>query len=468
MFQHIVSFALGGIVIFLLSLVFIPQQVRTNIISPSNVGGIGTVGQVYNVLRNYHYFYDGDNQDLIDGAIEGMIEVLDDPHTSYFSMSDYEDFVGRLEETYSGIGCEVTSMNGHTIVVSPLPNSPAEEAGILVNDIIVEVDGENVVGENLQAVVNKIKGPIGTTVELGIQRGETVINIEVERAEIPQETVEVDMITTDETNIGYILVTSFGENTANEFIDAIETLEAEGMDSLIVNLRNNSGGYLTAVVEMLDYLLPADTVITSVQDRNGDTKETLTTGRTSEKDYPIVTLINEGSASASEIFAAAMKEAAGQEVVGVTSYGKGTVQETINIDDESVLKLTTQVWLTSGGNWIEGVGVEPTIEIEAPYFYSFFQVYLPDNMVLEYDLVSPAVENAQNILQTLGYLVERTDGYYDESTTNAVSSFQRDQGLEVTGIIEMETANALTRALRNKVNDRQYDEQLQKAIELLS
>lgn len=462
------TFLLGMIVTFSVVLLVLLQRGRM-IVSPANSGEIQAVNQVYDALRRNHYFYEGDNQALVSGAIMGMIEVLEDPHSTYFTMTDYEDFVGRLEESYSGIGCEVMSMNGYTIIVAPLPGSPAEEAGLLANDTIIEIDGENVMGEPLQDVVNKIKGPLGTTVTLGIRRGDNaeLINIEVTRAEISQESVNYEMIVEEGVNIGYIQVLSFGENTRSEFVDAVESLEEGGMDSLIVNLRNNSGGYLTAVVQMLDYLLPEGEVITSVENREGKGEKITTTGNFPGKEYPIVTLINGGSASASEIFAAAMKEAAGQEVVGTTSYGKGTVQETLPIDENSMLKLTTQVWLTSGGNWVDEVGVEPTIEVEAPDFYSFFQVYLPDETVLEYDMVSPAVENAQNILSTLGYSVNRTDGYFDQSTVDAVEDFQRDNGFEATGIIDTQIANELTLALRDKIRAPQYDVQLQRAIELL-
>ena len=460
---------LGIVVTFSVIFIMILHRGRVSIAS-TNSGNIESVSQVYDLLRSRHYFYEGDSDMLISGAIIGMIDVLDDPHSTYFTMTDYEDFVGRLEDSYSGIGCEVMSMNGYTIIVAPLPGSPAEEAGILANDTIIEINGENVVGESLQEVVNNIKGPLGTIVTLGIRRGDSteLINIEVKREEISQESVTHEMITESEKNIGYIQVLSFGENTYNEFVEAVELLEEAGMDSLIVNLRNNSGGYLTAVAQMLDYLLPGGEVIASVQNREGESEQMLTSGKTPGKEYPIVTLINEGSASALEIFAAAMKEAVEQEVVGMTSYGKGTVQETLQIDENALLKLTTQAWLTSAGNWVDEIGVEPTIEVDAPDFYSFYQVYLTDEVALEFDMVSPAVENAQNILSMLDYSISRHDGYFDQGTVEAVEDFQRDNGLKVTGVIDTQTANELTLALRDHIRNPEYDTQLQKAIELLS
>lgn len=467
-FLIIGSFSLGVVLTLILSLVFKPNSQIKTIVSPSNYGATSSITQVYDALKSYHYFYSGDDQALIDGAISGMINALDDPHSTYFTMSDYESFVEHLEETYSGIGCEVTSVNGYTMIVSPFPDSPADLAGIMANDLVLEVDGENVVGLGLQEVTDKIKGPVGSIVTLGIQRNDNpeLIYIEVSREAIAQETVKTEIIPTEDGVIGYLQVTTFGENTANEFKEGIESLEAQGMESLVVDLRNNSGGYLTSVVEMVDYLLGPDKVITTIENRDGKGVQYTTSAE--GKDYEIVTLINEGSASASEIFAAAMKEAGGYEIVGKTSYGKGTVQVSLPLDDHSSLKLTTQVWKTPDGNWINEVGVEPTIEVESPEFYYYYQVYLTDGKSLEFDTVDSAVHNAQNILMALGYQVDRQDGYYDKSTVSAVEDFQVDQGIPVSGVIDNKTASALTIALRDKVRDKQFDTQLEKAIEVIT
>lgn len=465
-FLLIGSFCLGAVVTLLLSLIF-PEKKSDSIISPSNYGEIASINQVYEALKSYHYFYEGDSQALIDGAISGMINALDDPHSTYFTMTDYENFVEHLEDTYSGIGCEVTTVNGYTMIVSPFPDSPADEAGILANDLVVEVDGENVVGQTLQEVTNKIKGPVNSTVTLGISRNDNpdLIYIEITRKAIDQETVKSELITEEGQAIGYLQITTFGENTAQEFKTAIEELEGQGMTGLIVDLRNNSGGYLTSVVEMVDYILPPGKVITTIESRDGSSVsyETESEG----KNYPVVTLINEGSASASEIFSAAMKEAGGYEVVGTTSYGKGTVQVSMPLDDHSSLKITTQVWKTPDNNWINEKGVTPTVEVEAPEFYNYYQVYLENGKELEFDQVNPAIANAQNILNTLGYSVDRTDGYFDDSTVSAVKQFQKDNNIAETGIIDNKTASQLTLALRDKIRDKAFDTQFKKALEVL-
>ncbi len=443
---------------------------RTNpsnagIVSPDAYGEITSIDQVYEALRSSHYFYEGDDQALIDGAISGMIQALNDPHSSYFTAKDYEMFVEHLEDTYSGIGCEVTSINGYTIIVSPFPDAPADLAGILPNDVVIEVDGENVVGLHVQEVTNKIKGKKGSTVTLGIQRQENpeLIEIEVVRDDINQETVTSEMLSQSGQAIGYIQVSTFGESTAADFEAAVEALEAQGATSIIVDLRNNSGGYLTSVVQMVDYLLPEGQVITTIADRDNSGQQYITSGK--GKDLEIITLINEGSASASEIFAAAMKEAGNFEVVGQTSFGKGTVQVTIPIDTASSLKLTTQVWRTPEDNWINEVGVEPTIEVKAPDFYSYYQVYLPEGEPLAFDMVNASVANAQKILTTLGYETDRQDGYFSKQTVEAVKQYQAQHDLEVNGNIDSATATKLTMSLRDRVKDKQYDTQLKKALQ---
>ncbi|MGL4373131.1 MAG: S41 family peptidase, partial [Turicibacter sp.] len=380
--QNRIWLGLGGFFLGAVATLVATLIISTNgnpqgtIVSPQVYGDTNSINQVFDALKTYHYFYEGDDQALIDGAISGMIESLNDPHSTYFTMKDYEQFVEHLEDTYSGIGCEVTSINGYTIIVSPFPDAPADVSGIMANDVVLEIDGESVVGQNINEVTSKIKGPKGTVVTLGIQRNDNpeLINIEVTRDDIAQETVKTEMMEAGDQLVGYLQVTTFGENTAKEFKEGIESLESKGMTSLIVDLRNNSGGYLQSVVDMVDYVLPKDKNITTIENRDGQGKTYTTSG--SGKDYEIITLINEGSASASEIFAAAMKEAGSFEVVGKTSYGKGTVQVSMPIDDHSSIKLTTQVWKTPDMNWINEVGVTPTVEVDAPNFYSFYQVYL--------------------------------------------------------------------------------------------
>jgi len=424
---------------------------------------------VLDELQNNHYFFDEDT-DLIRGAIEGMIAATGDSYTSFFSLSDFEGAMGHLRESFYGIGAEVATINGDVTIVAPMPGSPAEHYGVLPGDVVLSVDGVDVRDENQGEVVSRIRGEYGTVVTLGVLRsGTEFIYIDVTRGRILNETVTTSVLDSDGMTIGLIRVSTFGEATLRDFKDAIAELDNYDIDGLIVDLRNNSGGYLNAVNEMVSYLLPSGLKITSAVDRDGHETVHMTRGDSNHRlDVEIVTLINGGSASASEIFAAAMIESGDFEVIGTTSFGKGTVQRSRQITDDSMLNLTVQAWLTPNGHLIEGHGVEPTIYVEASEFLSIFQVHLGDYEVLEYDMVHQGIESAQQILELLGYDVARTDGYFDASTITALKAFQSDNDLEVTGTLEGLTASALSMALREKVRNPAYDAQILAAIEWLN
>ena len=423
---------------------------------------------VLDQLREAHYFYD-DETDLLRGAIDGMIEATGDAYAAFFTVSEFDSAMGHLSGSFYGIGAEVTSINGDAVIVSPFQGSPAENYGVLPGDIIVSVDGENVREYPLDEVIDRIRGEYGTIVTLEILRsGADLVFIDVTRGLIVNETVTTDIFQEDGSTIGYIRVSHFGEATLTDFKNAVDELDQHGIDGLIIDLRNNPGGYLTTVNGMVSYLLPSGRKITSAVDRHGNFDDHLTRGSSDYRlDVDILTIINEGSASASELFAAAMMESGGFEVLGTTSFGKGTVQSPMPIGRDGMLQLTIQAWLTPDGNLIDGYGVEPTLYVEASEFRYFLQVHLEGEDVLVYDMVHPGVRSAQLILDLLGYEVDRTDGYFDASTVDALREFQQQRGLSQTGEVDVETATALTVAHRDKVRDPAYDAQIQAAIEWL-
>ena len=423
---------------------------------------------VLDQLRHLHYFYD-EETDLIRGAIDGMIEATGDSYAGFFTRAEFDSTMRHLQGSFYGIGAEVTSINGDAVIVSPLQGSPAETYGVLPGDVIISVDGENVREYDLNEVIDRIRGEDGTVVSLEILRaGTDLIYIDVTRGRIVNETVTTNIFKENGNNIGYIRVSSFGETTFNDFRDAVDELDDYGIDGLIVDLRDNPGGLLTTVNNMVSYLLPSGLNITSAVDRDGNLQAHRTRGDSNYRlDVPILTIINEGSASASELFAAAMMESGGFEVLGTTSFGKGTVQSSLPIgrDGDSTLQLTIQAWLTPDGNLIDGEGVEPTIYVPASESRHFLQVHLEGEELLVYDMVHPGVKSAQLILDLLGYSLDRTDGYFDATTVTAVISFQQNNDLSPTGDIDSETATALTMGLRDHTRDPAYDEQIQAAIE---
>ena len=423
--------------------------------------------RVLHELENNHYFFDTETN-LIHGAINGMIAATGDSYTNFFLLDAFENAMGHLRESFYGIGAEVTTINGAATIVTPMHGSPAEAAGVMPGDVVVSVDNEDVRDYNLNEVIGRIRGVYGTQVALGIIRGGSdLIEIVVTRGRIINETVTTDILEQDDQRIGLIRVSTFGTATLPDFRAGIEELDEAGIDGLIVDLRNNSGGYLNTVVGMISYLLPSELPITSAIDRDGSAQTHVTRGSSDFRlDVPIVTLINGGSASASEIFAAAMIESGGFDVVGTTSFGKGSVQTTRPISDNSVLQLTIQAFYSPAGNQIDGVGVEPTVHVEPADFMRILQINLGGLYVLEYDMVHSGIMSAQQTLQALGYEVDRTDGYFDASTIEAVRQFQAANDLAVTGQIRAADATALSMALRGLARDPNHDTQIQAAIEL--
>ncbi|SDH20476.1 carboxyl-terminal processing protease [Alteribacillus persepolensis] len=429
--------------------------------------GFDKMEQVYQTITE-QYVEDVDESELIEGALKGMVEELDDPHSAYMDQETASEFSQSLESSFEGIGAEVSMVDDAVTIVAPFKDSPAEKAGLQPSDQILQVDGESTEGDSLNETVLKIRGEKGSTVTLTVQREGTSepFDVEVERDEIPVETVYSETFEENGQTIGYLELTSFSENTAAEFEEHLTELEESGIDGLIVDVRGNPGGFLNSVEEIGNLIIPGNETVVQIEDPNGERVQSVST-LSNKKDYPIVGLINEGSVSASEILAAALKEAGGYDLVGQTTFGKGTVQQSMQLGDGSELKLSMFKWLTSDGNWINEEGVEPTVEVTQPdYFYSP-ALSIEDS--LQQDNNAEQVKTAQEMLKGLGHDPGRTDGYFDEQTVSAVESFQAEQeGLDITGVIDEETAGRLNQALLELIRDPANDRQLHEALDLVS
>ena len=383
---------------------------QSEIESEPEADGLDKVEQVYQII-NEKYMEDVDEQELIKGALEGMVDELEDPHSAYMDRETTEEFTQSLESSFEGIGAEVSMVDDTVTIVSPFKDSPAEEAGLRPNDQILEVDGESTEGDSLHDTVLKIRGEKGTTVVLTVRRQgtEQPFKVEVERDEIPVETVYSDIYQENGKKIGYLELTSFAEETASEFETHLNELEDKGIDGLIIDVRGNPGGFLTSVEEIGDLVIPGQETVVQIEDPNGEIVRSVSALH-EKKTYPIVGLIDQGSGSASEILAAALKEAGGYELVGETTYGKGTVQQSVQLGDGSELKLSMFKWLTSDGNWINEEGVSPTVEVKQPdYFYS--AVLSPEDE-LSKDDIGEQVGIAQKMLEGLGYNCSRVSTKY--------------------------------------------------------
>lgn len=343
-------------------------KTEKNIISNGSYSEFEPLYETYELLKK-NYYDDIDTSKLIDGSINGMMEALDDKHSMYFDKESKKQFDTELSGSYYGIGAEIQLNSDSTISIRRIfDDSPADKAGLKQNDVILSVDGKETKGKNATEVANMLKSSSVKTATIVIKRDEKELTFDVKKSNITMFSVSSEIINKENKNIGYISVNIFGEKTYSQFIAALNKLENSNMDSLIIDLRGNSGGYLTTVTSMLDLFIEKDKVIYKMQTQRG-VMEYKTTSN-SKKDYNIVILIDQNSASASEIMAAAMKEIYGAKLVGTTTYGKGTVQTTSDLSNGTMIKYTIEKWLTPEGKCIDGEGIKPDYEVKLSQEYA--------------------------------------------------------------------------------------------------
>lgn len=331
-----------------------------NIGPNSNAQIMKKVGLLEQYIDAY-YLEDVEEGQYADGIYKGLLDGLGDKYAQYYTQEEYAELMEATSGKYCGIGAQVMQEqdSGIISIVLPFEGSPAAEAGLLPGDIIYMVAGEEVTGEDLTAVVAKMKGEEGTTVELQIFRNNEYINVTVERREIEVPTVSYEMM---DNNIGYIAVSSFDEVTAKQFRAALDALESQGEKGLVIDLRNNGGGRLDVCADMLDRMLPEGTIV-STRNKAG-TEETYTSTDEEAFDKPLVVLINGNSASASEVFVGAIRDYGLGKLVGTKSFGKGIVQSIFDLKDGTAIKFTTSEYFSPKGNNIHGSGFEPDVEVE--------------------------------------------------------------------------------------------------------
>ena len=319
-----------------------------------------------NSLIDQYYLYEGevDEDALAEGIYSGYTAALGDPYTEYY---DREETAALMESTsgeFSGIGATMTqNTDGPGAVITAVyEGSPAAEAGLQAGDVISKVDGNDVSGMDLDSIVSLIKGEKGTEVKITVLRYGQEIETAAVRDIIQMQTVDSVML---DDQVGYISVSEFDDVTYDQFKSALDSLEAQGMAGLVIDLRNNPGGNLDTVTDMLKLLLPEGPIV-SITDKNGDTEE-ITCDGSNEFTKPLAVLVNQYSASASEVFCGAVQDYGIGSIVGVTTFGKGVVQQLMDLGDGTCLKVTIAEYYTPSGRSINGIGVEPDVEVEYVY-----------------------------------------------------------------------------------------------------
>ena len=374
--------AKAGVGLSLLLVLCIPllQQLRNNGNSWSNSGATASqsgtslyttdveekVDTINNLIDDKFYFDASDDSEREEYIYKGIMESLDDPYSVYYTAEEYADMMDTSTGSYEGIGVSIQqNVETKTLtVIRVFQGSGAEDAGMLPKDVITAVDGKKLDGEDVSEVVTWIKGEPGTTVDVTVYRPSISeeLTLTIERRTIDNSTVSYKML---DNGIGYIEVTDFYEKTAEQFGVAVADLQAQGMQSLIIDLRNNPGGYVHIVVDMCNQILSEGTIVYT-EDKNGTVLESYEADSKQSLDIPMVVLVNGNSASASEIFSGCMKDHGVATIVGTTTFGKGIVQQVIPLTDGSAVKLTIAKYFTPNGNDIHEKGIEPDVTVELP------------------------------------------------------------------------------------------------------
>ena len=334
--------------------------------SADNTAEAETKLQYLKALIDEYFIEDIDEEKLTEGIYKGYIDGLEDPYSVYYDEEETREMNETTSGEYQGVGF-VVSQDKDTEIITVLQvyeDSQAEEAGIKVLDILYKVDGEELSGLDLTEVVRKIKGEEGTEVELTVLRGDNAeeVTVTAVRRTIEAQTVSHEM---KENGVGYIRISEFDSVTYEQYKTALEDLEANGMQSLIVDLRSNPGGNLVTVCDILDLMLPEGTIVYT-EDKNGEKNE-FTSDEENQFTKPLVVMMNGYSASASEIFAGAVQDYGTGQIVGTQSYGKGVVQQIFDLKDGTSLKLTIAEYFTPNGRNINGEGITPDVEVEYEY-----------------------------------------------------------------------------------------------------
>jgi len=313
-------------------------------------------------LVDQNYVEDPDNEVLIDGAIRGLLTSLD-PHSSYMTKEQFAEMQVDTRGEFGGLGIQIGIRDGALTVIAPIEDTPAERAGILAGDRIDKIDGESAKDIALFDAVKKLRGPKGSSVILTVYRETTKesLDVTIVRDIIAVKSVKHKVI--DDT-IGYVRLTQFQERTADDLSKALESFASASLKGLVLDLRNNPGGLLNSAIDVTDQFVPEDSLVVYTLNRPGTRTEFRTPGKYPVRDWPLVVLVNSGSASASEIVAGAVKDLNRGIILGTQTFGKGSVQTVISLSDGSGIRLTTSRYYTPKGLSIQGTGIEPTIKVE--------------------------------------------------------------------------------------------------------
>ena len=422
----------------------------------------------YSMMMNDFYFGKDDEtlaQRLMDGAITGMVNAGEDPHTQYMVPDIALDFSSSMDGNVTGIGVSMIGIdNSAFIITNVAKDSPALKAGVKAGDMIVEVEGVDAKSYTTDELIERVTGAENTDVNITFLRGNTRINKTITR-----QKVAATVFSQIKDDIAIMEITSFSQTSGKEVGLHLEDIKKANCNKLIIDLRNNTGGYLSTACDIAAYFFGENQVVLQEQLRDGKVNKVLTTKGLPQYQFEtICVLINGNSASASEALCGALMDHLNAKVIGTKSYGKGTVQYPVSFQDGSILKYTTAQWFTPNGTEINEVGITPSYIVEQEVAYETGMPKLDEDEVYEADTVNIAARAVQTYLKYLGYDVDRVDEYFAIKSSEALKKFQKAHNLRADGKICNEVCVSLFSEVIRKFNEDPFtkDLQLKKAISL--
>ncbi len=438
--------------------------------APSSNEANQKLEDISKILTEEWYYYDQFEDlenEIYDNALYGMTSFEIDPHTTYLSAEDMQAFQTSLNQNYVGIGVQYISANNTNIITNVFKGSPADTAGIQSGDIINKIDGSSVDGLTSDEIKNLVQGTEGSTVTIEVIRGKNIESIDIVRGAVTS-TVESELL---ENNTGYVEVMSFGSTTGTEFRNHVQDLVNQGATKLIIDLRGNSGGYLTTLVEVAGVLLPKGSIAMQQVSTDGTIEVFETTAEPIDEITNVVIITDNNSASASEAFTLAMRENFPNTfVVGEETFGKGTVQTTETFVDGSAIKYTTAQWQSSMGlSLVNGEGILPDFEVEGAKIINESLMVFEDDLIINPGVENPIIAQLQDALFLLGYDSGRSDGYFSIATLDALNKYQTDYGITSTNIVDQDVFMGLiSEVYRQWELDTDLDIQLRSAYSYLN
>ena len=415
-------------------------------------------------LIQTYYVNEVESADLVEGAYQGLFDVLD-RHSVYLPPAEYEEFSKSLDGDFSGIGVHITKDGDYIAVIAPIEGTPAFDAGMQTGDVIVKVDGEDIKGWTMEKAVTNIRGEKGTLVVVTVRRPGVAeeIDFPIVREDIDIEHVKYEML---DEGIGYMEIESFAEGVGVEVGKGIKFFEENDAVGMVLDLRGNPGGSLQEAVEVSEYFLEKGQPIVFIDYRAEEDVEYK--AEKGKIDMPLVVLVNDGSASASEIVTSAVQDNKVGTVVGTTSYGKGTVQTIIRLNNGAAVKMTVAEYLSANRNTINEIGITPDFMVEnvkADADYSDFAPMI-EGGTFKVGSKGLDVYGAQQRLKFLGYNMT-VDGLFGEGMEIALKAFQDNEDLEKTGYLDLKTKQRIKERVRDYIITGEEDFQLEEAKEII-